>query len=79
MPVTGESEYYPIMPYNHEEFGTRVILHAMNAVSRGYKRILIIANGTDIIVLGTSFFNDIGANKLGFIWNWKQIALSSDG
>ena len=42
MPVAGESEYYPIMPYNHEEFGTRVMLHAMNAVSRGYKRILIL-------------------------------------
>ena len=35
-----------------------------NAVSHGYKRILIIANDTDIIVLGISLFSDIGADKL---------------
>ena len=58
-----ESEY-PLRPCNHEEFDTRVMLHAANAVSHGYKRILIIANDTDIIVLGISFFSDIGADKL---------------
>ena len=36
---------------NHEEFDTRVMLHAANVVATGYKRILIIANDTDIIVL----------------------------
>ena len=46
-PDANESEY-PFMPYDHEEFE----LHATNAVSRVYKRILIIANGTVIIVLG---------------------------
>ena len=40
------------------------MLHAANGVFRGYKRILIIANGTDIIVCGTSLFNDIDADKL---------------
>ena len=45
---------YPLRPCNHEEFDTRVMLHAANAVSHGYKRILIIANLTDIIVLGIS-------------------------
>ena len=40
------------------------MLHAVNVVLRGYKRILIIANGTYIIVLGTSIFNDTGADKL---------------
>ena len=29
-----------------------------------YKRILIIANDIDIIVLGISYFGDIGADKL---------------
>ena len=51
---------YPLRPCNHEEFDTRVMLHAANAVSNGYKRIVIIANDTDIIVLGISFFSDIG-------------------
>ena len=40
------------------------MLHAANAVSHGRKRILIIAKGTDIIVLRISFFSDIGVNKL---------------
>ena len=63
MPGADESDC-TLMPYNHQEFDTRVMLHATNAVSRGYKRILMIAKGTDVIVLGTSFFNDIGADKL---------------
>ena len=41
------------------------MLHASSAVSHGYKRIVIIAKYTDIIVPGISFFNDIGADKMG--------------
>ncbi len=43
-----------------------MMLYAANAVSHGYKRILIIAKDTDIIVglLEISFFSDIGADKL---------------
>ena len=55
---------YPLFPCNHEEFDTRVMLHAANAASQGYKRILIIANDTDVIVLGISFFTEIGAEKI---------------
>ena len=43
-PVLGaDVSEYPLRPCNHEEFDTRVMLHAANAVSHGYKRILIIA------------------------------------
>ena len=63
MPGADVSEY-PLRPYNHEEFDTRVMLHAANAVSHGYKRILIIAKDTGIIVQGISFFSDIGADKM---------------
>ena len=34
MPGVDESEY-PLRPCNHEEFDTRVMLHAVNAVSHG--------------------------------------------
>ena len=60
-PGADESEY-PLRPCNHEEFETTVMLPAANAVSHGYQRILIIANDIDIIVLGISFFGDIGAD-----------------
>ena len=55
---------YSLTPCTHEEFDTRVMLHAANAASQGYKRILIIANDTDVVVLAVSFFNEIGAEKL---------------
>ena len=64
-PVSGADESeHPLRPCNHEEFDTRVLPHAANAVSHGYKRILTIANDTDIIVLGISLFSYIGADKL---------------
>ena len=60
----GDESEYPLRPYNHEEFDTQLMLQAANAVSHGYKGILIMAKDTDIIVLGISFFSDIGADKL---------------
>ena len=66
-PVPGaDASEYPLMPCNHAGLDTRVMLHAANAVGlyHSYKRILIIANDTDIIVLGISFFSDIGVDHL---------------
>ena len=35
-PMPGDDEYeYPPRPCHHEEFDTRVMLHAANAVSQG--------------------------------------------
>ena len=48
-------------PCIHEEFDTRVMLYAANAASQGHRRILILANDTDVIVLGIAFFAEIGA------------------
>ena len=59
----GDESKYPLRSCNHEEFDKRLMLHAANAVSHGYKRTLIMAKDTDIIVLGISFFSDIGAEK----------------
>ena len=60
----GDESEYPLRPCNHEEFDTRLMLHAANVVSHGYKRILIMAKYTDIIVLGISLFSGIGADKM---------------
>ena len=40
---------YPLSPCNHEEFDTRIMLHAANAASQGYKHKLILANDTDVL------------------------------
>ena len=61
---------YPLFPCNNEEFDTRVMLHAASAASQGYKLILIIANGTDLTILGIPFFTEIGAEKL-----WVSIGM----
>ena len=57
MPDADVSEY-PLRTCILEQFDTGVMLHAANVVSHGYKLIHIIANGTDLIELGISFFND---------------------
>ena len=36
---------------NHEEADTRIILHAQEAASRGYEKLVVIAKDTDILVL----------------------------
>ena len=60
----GDESEYPLRSCYHEEFDTRLMLHAANAVSHGYKRIMIMMKDTDTIALGISFFSDIGADKL---------------
>ena len=35
MPGDGDESEYPPRPCNHEEFDTRVMVHAANAVSQG--------------------------------------------
>ena len=47
-----------------QSWGIRVMLHAANVVSQGCKRILMIANDTDIIVLAVHLFAEIVADKL---------------
>ena len=49
---------------NHEEFDTRVLLHARNAAKNGHRKILIRANDTDVIVLAISFFVYIRADMM---------------
>ena len=45
---------------------------AANAASQGYKRILIIANDIDVIVLRISFFTEIGTEKLWVPFGWAR-------
>ncbi len=63
---------YPLSPCNHEEFDTRVMLHAANASPQGYERILIVANDTNIVVLGISFFTEIGAEKVWICFGTRK-------
>ena len=63
-PQDAQSVIQYLSPCNHGEFDTKVMLHAANVVSQGCKRILMIVNDTDIIVLAVNLFAEIGADKL---------------
>ena len=45
-----------LSPSNHEEADTRMFLHLFGAVICGHKKVLIIANDSDIVVLGVRAF-----------------------
>ena len=40
---------------NHEEADTRIVLHALEAVKQGYKRIVVVCSDTDVLILLTHF------------------------
>ena len=40
-----------IQPCNHEEADSRMILHAVDAYKQGYKRVMLYATDTDVLVL----------------------------
>ena len=70
---------YPLSPCNHEKLDIRVMLHAANASSQGYKCILIVANDPGIIALGISFYAEIGTEKLymGIILSKQKVKVHS--
>ena len=64
-PGADESEY-PLRPYDNEQFDTKVMLHADNAVSHGYHYYSIIVNDTQIIVLGYRYSVILALAHCGF-------------
>ena len=53
-----------IIPCNHEEADTRVILHASDAANKGSKKCLIRTVDTDILVLTIAYVERIGVEEL---------------
>jgi len=45
------------LPENHEEAGTKLILHACESADRGYERVLVICRDTDVLVLLLHFMS----------------------
>ena len=50
-----------ISPCTHEEVDTRILLHARDAVTRGFTSLLLKATDTDVVVVCLSLFEQIGA------------------
>ena len=61
----GHWETVPSLKSDHEKADTRFLLHAKNAVQDGV-RIIIQSPDTDVVVLCTSLFQEIGCEELWF-------------
>ena len=46
-----DADLSALQPCNHEEADTRLLLNALDASKRGFKRLLIVTMDTDVVVL----------------------------
>ncbi len=56
-----------LAPCNHEEADTRMFIQAKQAVTRGYKSIMINANDADVVVIAMDTFplwQELGLEEL---------------
>jgi hypothetical protein len=53
------------LQYSIEEADVRLIPHALPAAQEMKKRIVIISNNTDVLVLGTHYFTMFHRQRLG--------------
>ena len=53
-----------LSPCNHEEADTRLFVHVNDAVSNGHRKVMIIANDADVVVIALSIFHSIDVDEL---------------
>lgn len=62
--TTNRSDIASLDPCTHEEADTRLFIHALDASSRGHRRVMLKSNDTDVVVLAVSVANIIPAEEL---------------
>ena len=60
---SNRSEMSNLAPCTHEEADTRLMIHALDASLRGHRRIKIITNDTDVIVLALSVVSTLPVDE----------------
>ena len=60
---SNRSEMSNLAPCTHEESDTRLMIQALDASLRGYRRIKIITNDTDVIVLALSVVSTLPVDE----------------
>ena len=53
-----------LAPCTHEEADTRLMVHALDSASNGYKRLKIGSNDTDVVVLAIAIANTLPADQV---------------
>ena len=61
-----------LAPCSHEEADTRLLLHAADAVRKGYRKLCIRTVDTDVLVIAIAMFRKINPDAV--IWNWIKLA-----
>ena len=58
----------PELDLNIEEADVRIIPHALHAVCNGAKRVVLLSNDTDVVVLGLNYWDLLKSHGLREIW-----------
>ena len=53
-----------LSPCNHEEAGTRLLLHALDATKHGHKKLMIRTVDADVLVIAAALCNEMKAEEL---------------
>ena len=53
-----------LSPCSHEEADTRLLLHAADAVQKGYRKLCLRTVDTDVVVLAIAMFHQINPDEL---------------
>ena len=62
--ATKRADLGVLAPCTHEEADTRLMVHALDATSRGHRRIRIRSNDTDVVVLAISVASILQADEV---------------
>ena len=62
--ATKRTDLGVLAPCTHEEADTRLMVHALDATSRGHRRIRIRSNDTDVVVLALSVASILQADEV---------------
>ena len=61
-----------LSPCNHEEAGTRLLLHALDATKHGHKKLMIRTVDADVLVIAAALCNEMKAEELWIAFGTGQ-------
>ena len=68
---TNDVDVTKLSPCSHEEADTRLLLHARDAVQKGYRKLCIRTVDTDVVILAIAMFSQINPDELWLAFGIK--------
>ena len=66
-----DADVTELSPCSHKEADTRLLLHARDAVQKGYRRLCIRTVDTDVVILAIAMFSQINSDELWLAFGIK--------